>query len=47
MGSTSITEGHVDEDGDEIFDMADELEHDIMTAQERLEKIYDFRKNCE
>ena len=37
----AITEGHVDEDGDELFDMADEIEHDIMTAQEHLEKIYE------
>jgi hypothetical protein len=37
----AITEGHVDEDGDELFEMADELEDDIMTAQEHLEKIYD------
>ena len=40
----AITEGHVDEDGedgDELFDMADELEHDIMTVQEYLEKIYE------
>lgn len=25
----------------ELFDMADELEYDIITAQEHLEKIYD------
>ena len=31
----------MDEDGDELFDMADEIEHDIMTAQEHLEKIYE------
>ena len=37
----AITEGHVDQDGDELFDMADDLEHDIMTAQEHLEKIYE------
>ncbi len=37
----AITDGHVDEDGDELFDTADELEHDIMTAQEHLEKIYE------
>ncbi|MBL0717329.1 MAG: hypothetical protein JJV89_04705 [Desulfosarcina sp.] len=37
----AITEGHVDEDGNELFDMADEIEHDIMTAQEHLEKIYE------
>lgn len=37
----AITEGHVGEDGDELFDMADEIEHDIMTAQEHLETIYE------
>ncbi len=37
----AITEGAVDEEGDELFDMADELESDIMTAQEHLEKIYE------
>ena len=31
----------MNKDGDELFDMADEIEHDIMTAQERLEKIYE------
>ena len=25
----------------ELFDMSDEIEHDIMTAQEHLEKIYE------
>ena len=37
----AITEGAVDEEGDELFDMAEELQSDIMDAQEHLEKIYD------
>ena len=37
----AITEGAVDEEGDELFDMVDELQSDIMNAQEHLEKIYD------
>ena len=31
----------MDEEDDELFDMADELEGDIMTAQDHLEKIYE------
>ena len=37
----AITEGAVDEEGDELFILAGELEIDIMRAQEHLEKIYD------
>jgi DNA-binding transcriptional regulator GbsR (MarR family) len=37
----AITGGAVDEEGDELFDMADELESDILAAQEHLENIYD------
>ena len=34
-----ITEGHEIEDGDTIFDLADDIESEIFAAQESLEKI--------
>ena len=37
----AITERALDEEGDELFDVADELESDIMAAQEPLERIYE------
>ena len=35
----AATDGFDDEDGDDLFDMADELESDILRAQEHLENV--------
>ena len=37
----AVTEGSADEEGEELFFIADELEGDIMAAQDHLERIYE------